>query len=166
MHAIKMTLIMTLSLLTTQAVATIVPITDEVLEATFRSEGGSRYTEGYVKLNRTAGNIALLLQPATPPCPVDQLCTEVQPAPFEYFLEEVKSTVDVCESVIYQAEQHQDHAIKVTLIDNTHYNYEICPTFLPVPLTVVQVEQTFHGPASTEHIASDFAGEALSHIRY
>jgi hypothetical protein len=156
MHAIKMTLIMTLTLLTTHAAASIVPITDEMLEANFKGETGSRYSEGYVKLNLTAGNIALLLEPAS----------ETRPAPFEYFLEEVKATVDDCESVIYQAEQHKDHTIKVTLIDNTHYNYGNCPTFLPVPKTVVKVEQTFYAPASTEHIATDFAGDALSHIRY
>ncbi len=84
----------------------------------------------------------------------------------DYFLEGVKVRLDECDAVIYQAEQKTDHSIRVLLIDNTQYNYERCPTFLPVPETVVQVEQTFYGPSSSEEKSEYFAADALAPVRY
>jgi hypothetical protein len=168
MHAIKlkMTLILTLAVFAPHALATIVPISDEVVEAALKSEGGSLYVDGYVQLNKNAKTISLVLQPAMPPCSVNEICTEVMPAPVEYFLEDTKVLTDECGAVVYQAEQSQDHGLKVTVVDNTQYNYELCPTFLPLHETVVQVEQTFVGPSSTEYKDTDLAGSPLSHIRY
>lgn len=166
MHAIRTILVLTLSVFTSQGFATIVPVTDEVVEASFRSDGGKNFLDGYVQLNKTNGTISLLLQPVMSPCPIGNSCPEVMPAPFDYFLEGVKATVDECDAVIYQAEQNRDHSIRVILVDNTQYNYERCPTFLPVPETVVQVEQTFYGPSSTEEKSEYFAAEALAPIRY
>lgn len=166
MHAIRTILTLTLSVLTSNVFATIVPVTNEVVEASLRSDGGNPFLDGYVQLNKTNGTISLVLQPAMPPCPAGNSCAEVMPAPFEYFLEEVKTTVDECDAVIYQAEQNRDHSIRVLLVDNTRYNYERCPTFLPVPETVVQVEQIFYSPSSAEEKSGYFAAEALTPIRY
>jgi hypothetical protein len=166
MQAIKSILALTLSVLTSNVFATIVPITNEVLEASLKSEARDHYVDGYVQLNKTKGTISLLLQPVMPPCPVGHSCPEVMPAPQDYFLEEVKVVKDECDAVIYQAEQTQEHSIRVRLVDNTQYNYGNCPTFLPVPETVVEVEQIFYGPNSTEEKAEYFAAEALSPIRY
>jgi len=166
MHAIKMTLILALGGLAPHALATIVPVSDEVVEASLKSEGGANYLDGYVQLNKDSKTISLVLQPVMPPCPVGNVCTEVMPAAFEYFLEEAKVEVNECDAVIYRAEQKKDHTIKVMVIDNTQYNYEFCPTFLPVPDTVVQVEQTFFSPSSTEHKEEYFAGTILANIRY
>lgn len=166
MHAIRMILVLALSVFTSYGFATIVPVANEVVEANFKSDGGKNFLDGYVQLNKTNGTISLLLQPVMSPCPLGNSCLEVMPAPFDYFLEEVKTTVDECGAVIYQAEQNRDHSIRVLLVDNTQYNYSHCPTFLPVAETVVQVEQIIYGPSSTEEKSEYFAAEALAPIRY
>ncbi len=166
MHAIRTILVLALSVFTSNGFASIVPITDEVVEVNFKSDGGRNFLDGYAQLNKTNGTISLLLQPVMEPCPVGNTCTELMPAPMDYFLEGVKVKVDECDAVIYQAEQKADHSIRVLLIDNTQYNYERCPTFLPVPETVVQVEQTFYGPSSSAEKSEYFAAGALAPVRY
>jgi hypothetical protein len=166
MHAIKMIFNLALSILPSTVFATIVPVANEVVEASLKGDGSTSFAEGYVQLNKTNGTISLLLQPVIPACPAGNSCPEATPAPFDYFLEGVKARVDECDAVIYQAEQSRDHSIRVILVDNAQYDYERCPTFLPVPETVVQVEQIFYGPNSTEEKAGYFAAEALAPIRY
>ncbi len=166
MHAIRTILVLTLSVFTSNGIASIVPITDEVVEVNFKSDGGKNFLDGYAQLNKTNGTISLLLQPAKAPYPVGSTCIELEPAPMDYFLEGVKVRIDECDAVIYQAEQKTDHSIRVLLIDNTQYDYERCPTFLPVPETVVQVEQTFYGPSSSEEKSEYFAAGALAPVRY
>lgn len=166
MHAIRTVLFLVLSISPIHAAASIVPITDEVVGVNFKSEGRTNFVEGYVELNKTNGTISLVLHPTMPPCPIGNSCPEVMPAPFDYFLEGVKVNVDECDAVIYRAEQTRDHAVRVLLVDNTNYNYERCPTFVPVPETVVEVEQIFYGPATTDEKKGYFATEALTPVRY
>lgn len=166
MHAIRMILILAFTVFTSNGFASIVPITDEVVAVNFKSDGGRNFQDGYLQLNKTNGTISIVLQPVVAPCPVGESCPEAMPAPFDYFLEGVKARVDECGAVIYQAEQNGEHSIRVLLVDNTQYNYEQCPTYLPVPETVVQVEQTFYGPSSSEEKSEYFAAGALAPVRY
>jgi hypothetical protein len=166
MHVIRMILTLALSISSTHGMATFVPDTDEVVQANLKGDGDASFQDGYVKLNKTTGTISLWLQPVMPACPAGDSCPEVMPEPMDYFLEGVKARVDECGAVIYQAEQNRAHSIRVILFDNTQYNYERCPSFLPVPETVVQVEQIFYGPNSTEEKSGYLAAEALTPIRY
>jgi len=166
MQAIRNALILLLSILPIPAFASIVPNTNEVVATSFQSDGRSHFVEGYVQLNKTNGTINLVLQPPMPPCPSGESCAEVMPAAYEYFLEGVKTHVDACDAVIYQADQYREHAVRILLVDNTRYNYERCPTFLPVPETVVQVEQIFYGPSTQDEKSGYFAAEALTPVRY
>ncbi|HYX31946.1 MAG TPA: hypothetical protein VE954_02445 [Oligoflexus sp.] len=166
MHAIKITLILTLAAFAPHALATIVPMPNQVVEAVLHGESGSLYVDGYVQLNKDARTVSLVLQPVMSPCPAGDMCPEVMPAPVEFFLENAKATEDECGAVSYQAEQGQEPMIKVTITDNTKYSYETCPSFLPVPETEVQVEQISVGPNSTESKGAYLSGTVLSHIRY
>jgi len=166
MHAIRNALFLVLSILPITSFASIVPNTNEVVATSFQSDGRSNFVEGYVQLNKTNGTINLVLQPPMPPCPSGESCPEVMPAPYEYFLEGVKAHVDECDAVIYQAEQNREHAVRILLVDNTRYNYERCPTFLPVPETALQVEQIIYGPSTQDENSGYFAAEALTPVRY
>lgn len=166
MQAIRNSLFLVLSILPSPSFASIVPITNEVVATSFQSDGRSNFVEGFVQLNKTKGTINLVLQPPMPPCPSGQSCTEVMPAPYEYFLEDVKSRVDECDAVIYEAQQSREETVRVLLIDNTAYNYERCPTFLPVPETVVQVEQIVYGPSTQDEKTGYFTADALTPVRY
>lgn len=166
MQAIRNSLFLVLSILPSSSFASIVPIANEVVATSFQSDGRSPFVEGYVQLNKTNGTINLVLQPPMQPCPSGQSCPEVMPAPFEYFLEGVKSHVDECDAVIFEAEQNRDHALRILLVDNTRYNYERCPTFLPVPETVLQVEQIIYGPSMQDENTGYFTAEALVPVRY
>lgn len=166
MHAIRNAVFLVLSILPITSFASIVPNSDEVVATHFQSDGRGNFVEGYVQLNKTDGTINLVLQPPMAPCPSGESCPEVMPAPYEYFLEGVKTRVDECDAVIHEAEQMREQAVRIILVDNTRYNYERCPTFLPVPETVVQVEQIIYGPSSQDEKSGYFAAEALTPVRY
>lgn len=166
MHAIRNALTLLLSILPIPAFASIVPSTNEVVATSFQSDGRSSFVEGYVQLNKTNGTINLVLQPPMPPCPSGESCPEAMPAAYEYFMEGVKAHVDECDAVIYRAEQNREQSVRILLVDNARYNYERCPTFLPVPETVVQVEQIIYGPSTQDEKSGYFTAEALTPVRY
>lgn len=166
MKAINKALILVLGCLSPSAFATLVPVSPNVLETTLKSQNTSRYLDGYVQLNKDKATISLVLQPVMPACPAEHSCTEQMPAPVQYFLQNVKETVDECQAVIYEAEEAGEAQVKVTIMDNTHYRYDLCPTFLPLPETTVKVEQPSLSSLSAAPLDESFAGDSLTTIQY
>lgn len=166
MRVMKMSLALILGFTATLASASIVASKDDVVGVNLESTEASIYIEGYVQLNKTTQTISLILQPTMPACPNSSVCAAVMPDARDYFFEAVGKSVDFCNAVTYTAEQNIGDAIKVRVIDNTHYNYKRCPTFAPQADTVVEVEQTIQSAAGNVHFEGFLTGGTLETVQF
>lgn len=164
MNPLKTVLILTLGSLTPYAMATMLPLSHEVKESKLQQQSGSRYSEGYVQLDKSAGTLSLVLQPSMASCSIGQACPEMMPAPEEYFLDAVNATVDACGAVTYRATQQGEQKLTVKLIDYSQYNYERCPSFLPMPAVALQFAKALDTDAAEERSEDLLTGNDFSAV--